>query len=69
MAKVSYIVAASALAVVLATPVIANATLPGIATSIPEPSDFMLFLMGVAGLVIGRRSSRRRRGNDDDTNA
>lgn len=69
MAKVSFIVVASTLILVLATPVTANVPVPGISTSIPEPSDFALFLMGVAGLVIGRRSSRRRRQGDDDTKA
>ncbi|WP_198350884.1 hypothetical protein [Flavisphingomonas formosensis] len=30
-------------------------------TPVPEPADFALFAAGIAGLVIGRRSSRRRR--------
>jgi len=29
-------------------------------TAVPEPADFALFAAGVAGLVIGRRSSRKR---------
>jgi hypothetical protein len=28
----------------------------------PEPTDFALFALGVAGLLIGRRTSRSRRG-------
>lgn len=36
---------------------------------VPEPSDIGLFLMGVVGLMIGRRSSRRRNRSDDDTKA
>lgn len=38
-------------------------------TPIPEPTDFALFLLGVAGLVIGRRTARRRSSHKDDTNA
>jgi hypothetical protein len=30
-------------------------------TSVPEPSDFALFLLGVTGLVIGRRASSARK--------
>jgi len=30
-------------------------------TPVPEPADFALFAAGVAGLLIGRRTSRRRR--------
>jgi hypothetical protein len=32
---------------------------------VPEPADFALFLLGVGGLVIGRRSSRARRTRAD----
>jgi hypothetical protein len=31
-------------------------------TSVPEPADFALFAAGVVGLMIGRRSSRKRAG-------
>jgi hypothetical protein len=34
------------------------------ASSVPEPSDLALFAAGVAGLIIGRRSSRSRRRSD-----
>jgi hypothetical protein len=30
------------------------------AIAIPEPGDFALFLLGVTGLIIGRRASRNR---------
>jgi len=30
-------------------------------TPVPEPADFALFAAGIAGLLIGRRTSRRRR--------
>jgi hypothetical protein len=33
----------------------------GHATAVPEPADMMLFGAGIAGLLIGRRSSRARR--------
>jgi hypothetical protein len=36
-----------------------------IATEIPEPSDFALFVIGVAGLIIGRRTSRVRKPHKD----
>jgi hypothetical protein len=38
----------------------AFAAVASAAASIPEPADFTLFLLGVAGLLIGRRSSRSR---------
>ncbi len=69
MAKVRFIIGAVGIAVALSTTAMANAAITGISTPIPEPSDFALFLMGVAGLVVGRRSSRKRRQNDDDTKA
>ncbi|MBW8784614.1 MAG: PEP-CTERM sorting domain-containing protein [Novosphingobium sp.] len=28
--------------------------------SVPEPSDFTLFALGVLGLVLGRKGSRKR---------
>jgi hypothetical protein len=34
---------------------------PVTTTSVPEPADFALFLLGVAGLVVGRRTSRAKR--------
>jgi hypothetical protein len=33
---------------------------------IPEPSDFALFALGVAGLIVGRQSSRRSPKDRDD---
>jgi hypothetical protein len=36
-----------------------------VATPVPEPSDFALFVIGVVGLLIGRRTSRSRRRADD----
>jgi hypothetical protein len=36
-----------------------------IATEIPEPSDFALFVIGVAGLIIGRRTARVRKPHKD----
>jgi hypothetical protein len=36
----------------------------GGAISVPEPSPLALLLIGVAGLIIGRRASRNRRDND-----
>lgn len=34
----------------------------GGSTPVPEPSEFGLFALGVAGLVIGRRGVKRRQG-------
>ncbi len=34
---------------------------PQTSTEIPEPGDFALFLIGVAGLVVGRWTSKARR--------
>jgi hypothetical protein len=34
---------------------------PQTSTEIPEPGDFALFMIGVAGLVIGRWTSRARK--------
>jgi hypothetical protein len=36
-----------------------------VSTPVPEPSDFALFLIGVIGLLVGRRTSRSRRRSDD----
>ena len=46
-------------------PIAAHAADPGKrAFTVPEPSDIALLAAGVAGLVIGRRSSRSRRRDD-----
>jgi predicted histidine transporter YuiF (NhaC family) len=63
------VLAAAAFACTLAATAHANPVIPALTTAIPEPSDFVLFLMGVAGLIIGRRSARRRHRRDDDTKA
>jgi hypothetical protein len=34
---------------------------PQSSTEIPEPGDFALFLIGVAGLVVGRWTSKARK--------
>lgn len=63
----------------VALPCPASAALPSISdaatrmasrvsTPVPEPSDFALFLIGVIGLLIGRRTSRSR-GRSDDRDA
>lgn len=43
----------------------AFAQTPTSADAIPEPTDVALFVFGLAGLLIGRRSSRSRRRRDD----
>lgn len=60
----SWSLAAAAL-VLAGAPAVASLTS---GTPIPEPSDFALFLLGVAGLIIGRRTARNR-SRKDDTNA
>lgn len=35
-------------------------------TQVPEPADFVLFAIGVIGLLIGRRGSRARRNKADE---
>ena len=67
MSKSRIIIIVAVLAAGLGTPVMANPAVHHTGTEIPEPSDFALFLMGVAGLVIGRRSARRRHHGDNDT--
>jgi hypothetical protein len=53
-----------ALCAIAATPAYAQAAGGGI--HIPEPTDLALFLMGVVGLAIGRRTSRVRRERQDN---
>jgi len=38
-------------------------------TAVPEPSDLALFTLGLAGLIIGRQSVKRRRRDEDDRDA
>lgn len=64
----------AAFAMFVAAPVLAQsapanlqpeAASPVAPVSVPEPSDIALFALGVVGLIIGRRSSRTRRRDDD----
>jgi hypothetical protein len=56
---------ACALLAVLATPALAGT---GSAISVPEPTDLLLFAMGVAGVAIGRRMhAKAARRNADKT--
>lgn len=43
--------------------------LSAISVDIPEPTDLALFLIGIAGLLIGRRSSIARGRRDPDQDA
>lgn len=47
--------AALFLALTISTPALANGA------AVPEPSSLLLFGMGVAGVIIGRRGGRSRR--------
>ena len=44
----------------IAKPLPAPVPAPGGGTAVPEPGDAFLFAAGVAGLIIGRRSSRSK---------
>jgi hypothetical protein len=39
----------------------ASSALAGTSSAVPEPSTMVLFGMGVAGVIIGRRGGRSRR--------
>lgn len=69
MTKIRFIIGSIGIIFSVSTATIANAAIPDASTAIPEPSDFALFLLGVAGLIIGRRTSRRRIRPDDDSKA
>ncbi len=47
----------------------APAAASGGGTAVPEPSDLALFTLGLAGLIIGRQSVKRRRRDEDDRDA
>ncbi len=64
MGKTTMAVAATAIALVSASPALAGhhpapppptPSSSGGATSVPEPTDAVLLLMGAAGVIIGRR--------------
>lgn len=61
MARVE-IAAATAWAFLILSPAAAWAGSGG--TPVPEPADFALFAAGIIGLIIGRRTSRARRPDD-----
>jgi hypothetical protein len=47
------------LLLIAATPAFAQGTTSS--TGVPEPTDFILFALGAAGLLIGRRAARKSR--------
>ncbi len=53
-------IAATAIALVSAAPALAGYD-PGGATSVPEPTDAVLLLIGAAGVIIGRRLHARKK--------
>jgi PEP-CTERM motif len=60
------------IAMLATTPALASAAgqslvsrFAGGAISVPEPSNLALLLIGVAGLIIGRRASRNRDTDDE----
>ena len=53
-------------------PVYMLAAVPAAASggaTVPEPSDLALFALGLAGVIIGRQSVKRRNRNEDDSDA
>jgi hypothetical protein len=48
-----------ALLAIIATPAFAQGTTSS--TGVPEPADFVLFALGAAGLLVGRRAARKSR--------
>ena len=59
---------AASFAMLAAIPAVlfASQTASRSATAVPEPSDLLLFSMGVIGLIVGRCAAMRRK--DDDKN-
>ncbi len=56
------------LALMAAYPValLASASAGRVANAIPEPTDFGLFALGIAGLLIGRRMAMKRKDPGED---
>lgn len=54
-------IAVAVAAMMVAGPASAQWSAGADCVEVPEPADFALFAMGVAGLLIGRRGSRNRR--------
>ena len=67
MAKAWHMIAAAALILPI-IPIVAHASGWNVAR-FSEDGNFSLFLAGIAGVLIGRRSSRVRRGGQSDTSA
>ncbi|MDB5736974.1 MAG: hypothetical protein JWO65_642 [Sphingomonas bacterium] len=68
MSRALIVITAPLFALLAATPALA---VSGSAISVPEPTDALLFVMGVAGVAIGRRMHARAARRDkmrDKTN-
>lgn len=52
--------------IILALALLAVAEPALAAVSVPAPSDFALFALGVIGLMVGRRGAKAVRSPDDD---
>lgn len=46
---------------------LASPQMAGKAVAVSEPTDLMLFSMGVMGLIIGRRTARGKSGKPDNS--
>ena len=59
----------ASLALLAAFPAVLLASQPASQSivTVPEPTDLLLFSLGVTGLIIGRRAAMKRKDKDEDS--